>query len=110
MRRRTTPLLPLLLVALLANGFALTPQQPPTLVPQTPAPQQTPPGQEEQDADDEVVRITTNLVQVDAVVTNRDGKQVTNLSAEDFEILENGKPRQVTNFSYVRIAQPSTPP
>ena len=110
MRRRTTPLLPLLLVALLANGFALTPQQPPTLVPQTPAPQQTPPGQEEQDADDEVVRITTNLVQVDAVVTNRDGKQVTNLSAEDFEILENGKPRQVTNFSYVRIAQPSTAP
>jgi VWFA-related protein len=107
MRRRTLPLLPLLLAALLANGFALPQQQP------APAPRQQPPavpGQTEQDDDDEVVRITTNLVQVDAVVTDRDGRQVTNLSAEDFEILENGKPRQVTNFSYVRVAQPTTTP
>lgn len=35
---------------------------------------------------DDVVRITTNLVQVDAVVT-KDGKPVTNLTAEDFEIV-----------------------
>ncbi|HEX8337611.1 MAG TPA: VWA domain-containing protein, partial [Pyrinomonadaceae bacterium] len=62
------------------------------------------------DDEDEVVRITTNLVQVDAVVTDRDGRQVTNLSAEDFQILENGKPRPATNFSYVRIAQPATAP
>ncbi|MFL6255844.1 MAG: VWA domain-containing protein [Pyrinomonadaceae bacterium] len=106
MRKRTTPLLPLLLAALLANVFA-RPQQPqPAPAPQPAAQTQT---QAEQD-DDEVVRITTNLVQVDAVVTDRDGRQVTNLTAEDFEILENGKPRQVTNFSYVRVAQPSTAP
>jgi VWFA-related protein len=108
MLKRTTPLLPLLLAALLATAFA----QQPTTTPQ-PAAQQpaTPEGQEGQDdVDDEVVRITTNLVQVDAVVTDRDGRQVTNLSAEDFEILENGKPRQVTNFSYVRVAQPTTAP
>ena len=55
-----------------------------------------------------MVRITTNLVQVDAVVTDRDGRQVTDLSAEEFEIVENGKPRQVTNFSYVRVAQPAS--
>lgn len=48
----------------------------------------------------EVVRITTNLVQVDLVVT-KDGKQVTNLKPEDFEILEDGRPRKITNFAYV---------
>ena len=106
MRKRTAPLLPFLLFALLANALAL-PQQPQ----QTPAPQQQPPGQAEQDdGDDEVVRITTNLVQVDAVVTDRDGRQITNLRPEDFEILENNRPREITNFSYVRVAQPATPP
>ena len=33
---------------------------------------------------DDVVRITTNLVQVDVVVT-KNGKQVKDLKAEDFE-------------------------
>lgn len=97
MRKRTTPLLLLLLSALLATAFA---QTPPPIPAQQPA--------QVDDDDDEVVRITTNLVQVDAVVTDRDGKQVTNLAAEDFEIIENGHPRQVTNFSYVRVAQPAT--
>ena len=101
MRRRTTPLLPLLLAALLATAFARP--QPQT----TPAPQQRPAQDEE---DNDVVRITTNLVQVDAVVTDRDGRQVTDLSAEDFEVLENGRPRQVTNFSYVRVGQPAAAP
>jgi VWFA-related protein len=109
MRKGTAPLLPLLLAALLANAFA-RPQQPqPTPTQQTPAAQPAPaPGQD--DDDDEVVRITTNLVQVDAVITDRDGRQVTNLRPEDFEILENGRPRQITNFSYVRVAQPATAP
>jgi len=50
--------------------------------------------------DQEVIRINTNLVQVDAVVT-RNGKQVTDLRAEDFVILQDGKPQAITNFSYV---------
>ena len=52
------------------------------------------------DDGDEVVRITTNLVQVDAVVT-KDGKQVTDLTADEFEILEDGRPQKITTFSYV---------
>ena len=52
----------------------------------SPAPQRTPPAADDQD----VVRITTNLVQVDAVVT-KDGKQVTDLSAEDFDLFEDGE-------------------
>jgi len=53
------------------------------------------------DDDDEVVRITTNLVQIDAVVVDKNGRQVTDLIADDFEIFEDGKPQQITNFSYV---------
>jgi len=52
------------------------------------------------DENQDVVRITTNLVQVDVVVT-KDGKQITNLKPEDFEIFEDGKPQKITNFSYV---------
>lgn len=52
------------------------------------------------DNQDEVVRITTNLVQVDAVVT-KDGKPVTNLSADDFEIYEDGHKQAITSFAYI---------
>jgi VWFA-related protein len=53
-----------------------------------------------------VVRITTNLVQVDAVVTDKGGRQVIDLKPEDFEILEDGKPQRITNFSYISTAPP----
>lgn len=48
-----------------------------------------------------MVRITTNLVQVNAVVTDRTGRQVTDLAPEEFEIYENGKRQAINNFSYV---------
>jgi VWFA-related protein len=48
-----------------------------------------------------VIRIDVNLVQVDAVVTDSRGKHVTNLQSPAFEILQDGKPRAITNFSYV---------
>ncbi|MFN2512985.1 MAG: VWA domain-containing protein [Pyrinomonadaceae bacterium] len=54
--------------------------------------------------DDDVVRITTNLVQIDAVVVDKKGQPVTGLTPEDFEILENGKPQPITNFSFVEVA------
>jgi VWFA-related protein len=55
-----------------------------------------------------VFRVTTSLVQIDAVVTDRKGRQVTDLSPADFEILADGRPQAITHFSYVRIA-PDTP-
>jgi VWFA-related protein len=45
-------------------------------------------------------------VQVDAVVTDGGGRQVTDLDARDFEILEDGKPQPITNFSYVSLGRP----
>lgn len=70
--------------------------------PATPAqPQQT------RDDQDDVVRITTNLVQIDAVVT-KDGKPVTNLTADDFEIYEDGRKQTITSFAFISNV-PSTP-
>ena len=52
------------------------------------------------DEKDDVVRITTNLVQVDVVVT-KDGKPVPNLSAKDFEIYEDGRRQEITSFTFI---------
>lgn len=92
------------LLSLLAFSSLLFPvtaqQAQPTASPQqaTVAPAQQPTSPEV-DAQD-VVRITTNLVQVDVVVT-KDGKPVKNLQPDDFEIFEDGKPQAITNFSFV---------
>lgn len=63
---------------------------------QTPSQTQKPAA----DDKDDVVKITTNLVQVDAVVT-KDGKVVTNLTADDFEIFEDGKRQAITSFAFI---------
>ena len=78
---------------------------PPSVSSQT---QSTAAPQNVDEDDDDVVRITTNLVQIDAVVTDRSGKLVTDLQAEDFEVQENNKPQPITNFSYITTV-PATP-
>jgi VWFA-related protein len=78
------------LLYLLAPALAQTPKPSPTVNQQ-----------------DEKVRITTNLAQVDVVVTDKDGKQVTDLRPEEFELSEDGKKQQITNFSY--ISNPGAP-
>ena len=57
---------------------------------------------------EDVVRITTNLVQIDAAVTDKKGKAVTDLKVEDFEVYEDGRPQKITNFSFVSVGS-STP-
>src|SRR5437763_5738949 len=84
-------LLPLWLLLLLASSaFAQQTGTPPP----PPAPQQTPKPE-----DVDVVRITTNLVQVDAVVTDSKGKLVTDLKPEEIEIFEDGRKQKITHFS-----------
>jgi len=56
-----------------------------------------------------VLRITVNLVQVDAVVTDSSGRQVSSLGAPDFEVLEDGRPQKITACTYVKIADPAQP-
>lgn len=56
--------------------------------------------------DDEVVRVDTNLVQMDVSVTDDEGRAVKGLTPDDFEITENGKPRKISSFSFVsRISE-----
>lgn len=76
----------------------------PALAQTTPAPS----PQKPRDDQDEVIKITTNLVQVDAVVT-KDGKMVTNLTADDFEIYEDGKKQAITSFAYISNVPNTTP-
>jgi len=47
--------------------------------------------------------VTTSLVQVDAVVTDKNGKQVGNLGPADFELVEGGRTRDIVGFSYVPL-------
>ncbi len=49
----------------------------------------------------EVVRISTDLIQVDVTVTDKNGKVVTGLGADDFEVLENGERQSISNFSFI---------
>jgi hypothetical protein len=48
-----------------------------------------------------VIKVSVKLVQVDATVTDEKGHSVRDLQAQDFEILQDGKPQVITNFSYV---------
>ena len=70
-----------------------------------PSPKAAPPDTQEGEQD--VVRIRTNLVQIDAIVTDKNGNQVTNLTVNDFELLQDGKPQKIINFSYVNTVTPN---
>ena len=56
-----------------------------------------------------VVRVGVDLVQIDAVVTDREGRMVGGLGAKDFEILEDGRPQAITHCEYVRVGPPPSP-
>lgn len=69
---------------------------------QSGVPAPSPPQKPSANSED-VVRITTNLVQIDAVVTDRRGQHIVDLHPEEFEVYEDGRPQQITNFSYVNV-------
>ena len=64
------------------------------------APQQTPPQP--------IFTAGTDLVEVQAVVTDKKGGVVRGLSREDFQVTEDGRPQDVLTFGFVDI--PWTPP
>lgn len=72
---------------LLSNLIAQTPQQPP------------PPR-------DDVVRITTELVQTDVVVANRNDEIISDLKLSDFEVYENGKKQELQFMEFISVDEP----
>lgn len=46
-------------------------------------------------------QVEVRLIEIDAVVTDRKGNHISGLAAEDFELLENGRPQPITNFTEV---------
>ncbi len=52
-------------------------------------------------ADTDIVKISTTLIQLDVTVTDKNGKIVTILKPEDFEVFENDKKQTITNFSFI---------
>lgn len=71
---------------------------------QNPAPPSPPAPESSQN----VVRISTQLVQVDVVVTDKKGHHVTDLTPADFELLVDGKKQSLTHFSHVNLPGEAT--
>src|SRR5207244_4685102 len=95
------PLNTLILLLLIVAGAVA---QQPAPSPSPPPPQQTSQSQKPEDVD--VVRITSNLVQVDAVVTDKSGKVVTDLKPEEVQIFEDGRQQKITHFTYYVAERP----
>lgn len=90
----------LAVVLCVALGAALTGQQPTPAPPPTgqPAGAQDPPPQPPV-----TFRAEVNYVEVDARVLDANGRFITGLRPEDFQVLEDGKPQKVTAFSVVNL-------
>src|SRR6185503_6386410 len=50
-----------------------------------------------------VFRGGTHFVRVDTYPVTSDGKIVENLRAEDFEVLEDGKPQAIESFDFIKF-------
>jgi VWFA-related protein len=81
----------LIIAALLSISLSAEAQQKKA----TPTPSPTPPEVED------VVRVSTELVQTDVMVFGKDGRFVPGLQREQFELLVDGKPQPVTFFESV---------
>lgn len=60
------------------------------------------------DDDGQVITIDSRLVQVEAIVKDKKGNVIRDLTADDFELVEGGKTRLVEFFSYVSLAGQKT--
>jgi VWFA-related protein len=61
----------------------------------------TAPPQTTQDEREDVVRISSQLVQTDVVVTDKDDHVVNDLKLEDFELYENGKRQELKFMEFI---------
>lgn len=81
-------------------------QEGPTKPPQQQTVPPTPPSGQQQDQQkaptpptNSQISSVSNLVNIDAVVTDQDGDILTDLKRENFRVLDDGQPQQITNFA-----------
>ena len=97
-----------------ASSFGQAPSQPPNQAaghPSSGVPTQAQPQAKQEPP---VVRVTTRLVQVNVIVQDRKGEPVTDLTRDDFTLLDQGQPQIVSTFSVESLrtlptAQPAPP-
>ena len=63
-----------------------------------------------QDNQAPVIRTTTRLVQLDAVVLDKQNRPVTGLTKDDFLVFDNGTEQKVAHFAAASGAHPTQPP
>ena len=86
------------------SGGLLAAQQQPAPQASAPPPQAQQPAQQTPVEQPPVTfRVEVNYVEVDALVTDADGKPITNLTKDDFELFEDGKKQDVATFALINI-------
>src|ERR1700735_105800 len=116
MRNITRTIVSPLLVALLVAGLALPqapqqstnpPGQPPAnqsapvAIPMPASPPPSPQSSKQNSAS--VLRTSSDLVRIDVAVTDKSGKPIKGLRANQFVATDNGKPQSISTFSYADI-------
>jgi VWFA-related protein len=96
-----------LLGSLLVGLFVMPPSmgqqgQPPPLNPRSAPP--LPPAAPPSDPLQSGIRVSVNLVLIDARVTDRNGKPIRELNPEQFSLFEDGKLQKVETFQYFDVA------
>jgi VWFA-related protein len=87
------------------SAFARQTQGPQAPAPAQPEPPKPPNGKPQtaaanpQQAPETAISVQSNLVNIDAVVTDQDGNIVTGLKRENFKVMDSGVEQQVTNFA-----------
>jgi VWFA-related protein len=84
----------------LSSGLTLPAQQPASTPPAAPPRQQPAPSDQRPSV---TFRVEVNYVEIDAIVTDGQGNFVRNLTKDDFEIVEEGKPQDLSVLSLVDI-------
>src|SRR4029453_5554152 len=92
-----------LTLAALSGGLLAAQQQPVSQAPAPPPQAQQPAQQTPVDQPPFTFRVEGNYVEVDALVTDADGKPIANLTKDDFELFEDGKKQDVATFALVNI-------
>lgn len=59
---------------------------------------------------DDVVKISTNLIQLDVTVTDKSGKVIKDIRPEEIEIYENGEKQNLSGFTFVAGSRYETVP